>query len=310
MKHTHRHRLALFVLPAATLAAACALTATTTTSTLPAPAAVGANPFFVESTLPYHAPRFDLIRNEHYQTALEEGMRQQLAEIDAIAKQTAPPTFDNTIVAMEKSGVLLTRVSKTFSAVIGANTNDTLQKIQEIEAPKLAATNDAVYLNDQLYQRMKSVYDRRNASNLNPEQQALIERYNRDFVRAGAQLSEADKARIRSINQELSKLSTDFSNKLLAGTKAGALVVDNPSQLAGLTDDEIKTAADAAKQRGLTGKWVIPLRNTTQQPAQAELTNRATRQRLFELSTLRTAHGDTNDTKNTIRRMAELRAGK
>ncbi|HXQ77131.1 MAG TPA: M3 family metallopeptidase, partial [Gemmatimonadaceae bacterium] len=295
---------------AATLAAACAPAVSTPTTPAPVAAAVGSNPLFVESTLPYHAPRFDLIRNEHYQPALEEGMRQELAEIDAIAKQTAPPTFENTIVAMEKSGALLTRASKAFFGVVGANTNDTLQKIQEIVAPKLAATNDAVYLNDQLYQRVKGIYDRRNDGNLTPEQKALVERYHRDFVRAGAQLSEADKARIRILNQELSKLSTDFSNKLLAGTKAGALVVDNVAQLAGLSDDEIKTAAEAAKQRGLTGKWVLPLRNTTQQPAQAELTNRATRQKLFELSTMRTSRGDSNDTRNIIRRMAELRAEK
>jgi peptidyl-dipeptidase Dcp len=309
MNQNHRHRLALSLLPAAALAGACAPTVTTTTTVSP-PVATGANPFFVESTLPYHAPRFDLIRNEHYQTALEEGMRQQLAEIDAIAKQTAPPSFENTIVAMEKSGALLTRVAKAFFGVVGANTNDTLQKIQEIEAPKLAATNDAVYLNDQLYQRVKSIYDHRDSPDFSAEQKALIERYNRDFVRAGAQLSEPDKVRIRGINQELSKLGTDFSNKLLAGTKAGALVVDNPAQLAGMTEDEIKTAADAAKQRGLTGKWVVPLRNTTQQPAQAELTNRAVRQKLFEQSTLRTARGDSNDTKSTIRRLAELRAEK
>ncbi len=298
------------LLPAALIAAACTPSTTTTTATVPAPATAGTNPFLVESTLPYHAPRFDLIRNEHYQPALEEGMRQQLAEIDAIARQTAPPTLENTIVAMEKSGALLTRASKTFSAVVGANTNDTLQKIQDIEAPKLAAHNDAIYLNDQLYQRVKSIYDRRESSNLTLEQKALIERYNRDFVRAGAQLSVTDKVRMRSINQDLSKLSTDFSNKLLAGTKAGALVVDNVSQLDGLSDAEIQTAAEAAKQRGLAGKWVLPLRNTTQQPAQAELKNRAVRQRLFELATLRTSRGDTNDTKNTIRRMAELRADK
>ncbi|HEX9219977.1 MAG TPA: M3 family metallopeptidase, partial [Gemmatimonadaceae bacterium] len=240
----------------------------------------------------------------------EEGMRQQLAEIDVIARQTAPPTFENTIVAMEKSGTLLTRASKTFSAVVGANTNDTLQKIQDIEAPKLAAHNDAIYLNDQLYRRVKNVYDRRESSNLTQEQKALIERYNRDFVRAGAQLAEADKIRMRSINQDLSKLSTEFSNKLLAATKAGALVVDNVLQLDGLSDAEIQTAAEAAKQRGLAGKWALPLRNTTQQPAQAELKNRSVRQRLFELSTLRTSRSDTNDTRNTIRRMAELRADK
>jgi peptidyl-dipeptidase Dcp len=268
------------------------------------------NPLFVESTLPFHAPRFDLIRNEDYQPALEEGMRQNLAEIDVIAKQTTPPTFDNTIVAMEKSGALLNRAAKTFFGVIGANTNDTLQKVQEIEAPKLAAHNDAIYLNDQLYQRVKSVYDHRNAEHYTPEQLRLIERYHRDFVRAGAELSEADKVRMRALNQELSKLSTDFSNKLLAGTKAGALVVDNVSDLEGLSADEIQTAAQAAKDRGLTGKWVLPLQNTTQQPAQAELKNRAVRQRLFELSTTRTERGDTNDTRATIRRMAELRAEK
>ncbi len=303
-------RLSLALTCVAIAAIGCAPVATQTGST-PAPL-VGArsNPLFVESTLPYHAPRFDLIRNEDYQPALEEGTRQQLAEIDAIAKQTSPPTFDNTIVAMEKSGALLTRAAKTFFGVIGANTNDTLQKVQEIEAPKLAAHNDAIYLNDQLYRRVKSVYDRRESINFNPEQKALVERYNRDFVRAGANLSEADKVRMRALNQDLSKLSTDFSTKLLAGTKAGALVVDKVSDLDGLSADKIETAAQAAKSRGLTGKWVVPLRNTTQQPAQAELKNRAVRQRLFELSSMRTARGDTNDTRSTIRRMAELRAEK
>jgi peptidyl-dipeptidase Dcp len=291
-------------------AISCAPTATQSGSTPTPVVAVGSNPLFVESTLPYHAPRFDLIRNEDYQPALEEGMRQQLAEIDAIAKQTAPPTFDNTIVAMEKSGALLTRASKAFSGVIGANTNDTLQKVQQIVAPKFAAHSDAINLNDQLYRRVKTIYDRRASSNFNSEQTALIERYNRDFVAAGANLSEADKIRMRALNQELSKLSTDFSTKLLAGTKTGALVVDKVSDLDGLSPGEIETAAQAAKARGLTGKWVLPLRNTTQQPAQAELKNRAVRQRLFELSTMRTARGDTNDTRSTIRRMAELRAEK
>jgi peptidyl-dipeptidase Dcp len=260
--------------------------------------------------LPYHAPRFDLIRNEHYQPAIEEGMRRQLAEIDAIAKQVEPPTFDNTIVAMERSGALLDRASKAYSAVFGANSNDTLQKVQDVIAPKLAAHKDAVFLNDQLYRRVKSVYDRREGSSLSPEQKALLEKYNRDFVRAGAQLSEADKVRMRALNQELSRLSTDFANKLLAGTKTGALVVDRQSDLEGLTETEIAGAADAAKQRGLAGKWVLPLQNTTQQPAQASLKNRSVRQRLFEQSTMRTSRGDTSDTKSVIRRMAQLRAEK
>jgi peptidyl-dipeptidase Dcp len=297
-----------FCAVAAIAAISCAPVATPTGSA-PAPVvARGSNPLFVESGLPFHAPRFNLIRNEDYQPALEEGMRQQLAEIDAIAKQTRPPTFDNTIVAMERSGALLTRAAKAFFGVIGANTNDTLQKVQVIEAPKLAAHNDAIYLNDQLYRRVRNIYDQRESSIMTPEQRALIERYNRDFVRAGAQLSEADKVRMRSLNQELSKLSTDFSNKLLAGTKVGALVVDKVSDLDGLSPDKIETAAQAAKDRGLAGKWVLPLRNTTQQPAQAELRNREVRRRLFELSTMRTERGDTNDTRSTVRRMAELRA--
>jgi len=311
MTQLNSHRFVLSTLISAT-ALACA-PATVTTANVPAPATSAANagnPFFAESTLPYHAPRFDLIRNEHYQPAFEEGMRQSLAEIDAIAKQTAPPTFENTIVAMERSGALLTRVAKAFSGVYGANTNDTLQKVQELEAPKLAAHNDAIYLNDQLYQRVKSIYDRRDAGDLTPEQKELVVRYNRDFVRAGARLSETDKIRMRALNKELSELSTEFTKKLLAGTKAGALVVDNVSDLAGLSADEIQTASEAAKNRGLAGKWVLPLQNTTQQPAQAELTNRAVRQRLFELSTLRTSRNDSNDTKNTIKRMAELRAEK
>jgi peptidyl-dipeptidase Dcp len=271
---------------------------------------LGSNPFAVESSLPYHAPRFDRIRNEHYQPAIEEGMRLHLAEIDVIAKQMQPPNFDNTIVAMERSGALLDRSAKAFFAVVGANTNDTLQKIQDVINPKLAAHRDAIYLNDQLYQRVRGVYDRREDGSLSAEQKALAERYNRDFVRAGAQLSEADKIRMRSINQELSRLGTDFSNKLLAGTKVAALVVDNRSDLDGLTDAEIATAAEAAKQRGLTGKWVIPIRNTTQQPSQASLRNRAVRQRLFELSTMRTSRGDSNDTKSTVKRLAQLRAEK
>jgi peptidyl-dipeptidase Dcp len=285
-------------------------TTVATPASAPTPAPIGSNPLFVESTLPFHAPRFDLIRNEDYQPALEEGMRRELAEIDAIAKQTQPPTFDNTIVAMEKTGALLTRASRAFFGVIGANTNDTLQKIQEIEAPKLASHSDAIYLNDQLYQRVKSIYDRRETLGLTPEQKQLVERYNRNFVRAGAQLSESDKVRMRALNQELSTLSTEFSKKLLAGTKAGALVLDNVAALDGLSPDEIQTAAQAAKDRGLAGKWVLPLQNTTQQPAQAELKNRPIRERLFQLSTTRTERGDSNDTRNTIKRMAELRAEK
>jgi peptidyl-dipeptidase Dcp len=273
-----------------------------------APVHARENPFFIPSTLPYQAPRFDLIRDEDYQPALEAGMRQQLAEVEAIANQTAAPTFENTLVALERSGQLLTRVSKVFGAVTQANTDSTLERVQTEEAPKLAAHNDAIYLNPRLFQRVKSLYDRRAQLGLTPEQTRLVERYHQIFVRAGANLSEADKARMRELNREESTLTTAFGNKLLAATKAGAVVISDRSELAGLSDAEIAAAAEAARQRGLDGKWVLPLQNTTQQPVQVALENRALRQRVFQASTQRAEHGDANDTREIIRRLAQLRA--
>src|SRR6266542_1094010 len=235
-------------------------------------------------------------------------MRQHLSEIESVANHKDAPTFENTIVAMESTGVLLTRVYKVFNAITSANTDSTLQRIQEDEAPKLAAHTDAIYLNDRLFRRVKTIYDGRVTLGLNPEQESLTELYYKNFVRAGAQLAEADKTRLRALNQEESKLSTDFQNKLLAATKAGALILDNPAQLNGLSEGEIAAAAEAAKQRGLTGKWVIPLQNTTQHPAQASLKNRAVRERLFFASTQRTEHGDSSDTRAIVKRLAQLRA--
>ncbi|HET7458898.1 MAG TPA: peptidyl-dipeptidase Dcp [Gemmatimonadaceae bacterium] len=309
-----RTRLPLVV--AAVAAGACAHAPAGGTAAAPAAGAAAAsaispsNPFLVASTLPYQAPPFDRIRNEDYQPALEEGMRRHLAEIESIASQSSAPTFDNSIAAMERSGALLTRVSKVFFGVVGANTNDTLQKVQTEEAPRLAAHSDAIYLNDRLFQRVKSIYDRRESLGLTPEQKFLVERYQRDFVRAGAQLSEADKAHMRALNEEESKLTTDFQNRLLAATKAGAVVVDDAKQLDGLSAGEIAAAAEAATQRGLAGKWVIALQNTTQQPLQASLKNRALRERLFVASTTRAEHGDSTDTRAVIARLAQLRAEK
>ena len=265
------------------------------------------NPFASPSSLAYQAPPFDRIRDTDYQPAIEEGMRRQLSEIDSIARQTSEPTFENTIAAMERTGVLLTRVMKVFGAVVNANTNDTLQQVQTDEAPKLAAHDDAIYLNDRLFRRVESVYDRRAAVGLTPEQTVLVERYHRDFIRAGARLSEADKSRLRALNQEEARLSTAFQTKLLAATKAGALVIDDRAQLEGLNDGEIAAAAEAAKERGMPGKYVLVLQNTTQQPPQASLANRSVRQRLFEASTRRADHGDSNDTRSTIQRLARLR---
>jgi len=273
-------------------------------------AAAAENPFFAASTLPYQAPPFDRIKDSDFQPAIEEGMRRQIAEVDRIAGQPDAPTFDNTIVAMERTGTLLTRVSKVFSALTGANTNDTLQKVQREEAPKLAAHRDAIYLDAKLFARVKTLYDRRATLGLDAESARLVERYYRAFVRAGAQLSAADQTKLRELNKEQSTLSTAFRDKLLAGTKAGALVVDDPAELSGLGEADLAAAAEAARARKLDGKYVIALQNTTQQPAQDSLSNRATREKLFKASIDRTEHGDDNDTRQIIARLAELRAQK
>jgi peptidyl-dipeptidase Dcp len=270
--------------------------------------ATHANPFFTASTLPYQAPPFDKIKDSDYQPAIEEGMKRQLEEIRTIADNPEPPTFENTYVAMEKSGVMLDRVMAAFNAVTGANTDDTLQKVQEDEAPKLAAHQDAIYLNDTLFKRVEAVYDQRDSLKLDPESARLVEVVYGNFVRNGAKLSDTDKTRLKALNKEESTLSAAFVNKLLAATKDAALVVDDKAKLAGLSDAEIATAAQAAKERHLDGKWVIPLQNTTQQPLLSQLSDRATRKALFEASWNRAEHGDANDTRKTIERLAQLRA--
>ena len=271
-------------------------------------ATAAANPFFSPSTLPFQAPPFDRIKDSDYQPAIDEGIRRQRAEIEKIANNPQPATFENTYVAMEKSGVMLNRVLLVFGAVAGANTDDALQKVQQIEAPRLAALSDAMYLNDKLFQRVKQVYDERGTLKLDPESQRLVEVVYKKFVHHGAELSAADKARLKTLNKEESTLGTLFTNKLLAATKKAALVVDDKAQLAGLSDAEIAAAARAAKDRGLAGKWVLTLQNTTQQPELQELTDRATRKALYEASWNRAEHGDANDTRQTIERLAQLRA--
>ena len=270
--------------------------------------ASAANPFFKASTLQYQAPPFDKIGDADFQPAIEEGMKQQLAEIEKIAGQSAAPTFANTVEAMERSGALLTRVGKVFYALAQANTNDTLQQVQRDEAPKLAAHQDAIFLNPKLFARIEAIYAARDK--LPADEKFLIERYHRQFVRAGAKLSEADKATLRELNKEESTLQTAFQNKLLAATKAGAISTANKAEFAGLSDGELAAAAAAAKERKLDGEWLLTLQNTTQQPAQAELTNRATRERLFNASTQRSEHNDANDERATVARLAQLRAQK
>jgi peptidyl-dipeptidase Dcp len=268
------------------------------------------NPFAEPSRLPLQAPPFDQIKDSDYPPAFDEGIRQSLAEIGEIANNRSPPTFANTIEAMEKSGRMLQRVSRVFNAVTGANTNETLEKIQADEAPKLAAYRDAVYLNPKLFARVRAIYQDRERLNLDPEALQLVTLYYQDFVHDGANLSDTDKAKLRELNKQISSLQTAFEQKLLAATKAGALLVDDRKALSGLSDAEIQQAAHAAEARGLAGKFVIPLQNTTQQPALASLADRATREKLFENSWMRSEKGDANDTRATIATLAFLRAQK
>lgn len=267
------------------------------------------NPFYAPSNLPFKAPPFDKIKDDDYQPAIEAGMAQQREEIEAIANDPAAPTFDNTIVAMEKTGQLLDRVMAAFHGVTGANINPKLQDVETAEAPKLAAHRDFIFLNAKLFERVKAVYSQRASLNLDPESLRLVERYYQRFVHAGANLSEADKAQVKKLNEEASTLSTDFSNKLRAATKAGAYITTDKNALAGLTDTRIAGAAQAAQTRKVDG-YLIPLQNTTQQPDLVSLSNRDTRQALFEHSWDRTEHGDANDTRDIIARLAQLRAQK
>ena len=268
----------------------------------------GANPFFMESTLPLQAPAFDKIKNSDYQPAIEEGMKQQQAEIQTIADDTTKPSFDNTLVAMEKSGQLLTRVQRVFSLVTSANTNDTLQKVQEEEAPKLAANNDAIFLNTKLFKRVQAVYRQRAQLKLDPESEHLLEYYEQKFELSGAALSDSAKALLKSLNSEEATLMAKFSNMLLASAKAGAVVVSDTAELQGISEDALKAAAENAKNAKMDGKYLISLQNTTQQPLLTSLAKRETRQRLFEASWRRAEKGDSNDTRKVIARIAQIRA--
>jgi peptidyl-dipeptidase Dcp len=274
------------------------------------PAAFGpANPFYAQSTLPYQAPPFDRIHDSDYQPAIEAGMAEQRKEISAIANNPEAPTFANTIVAMERSGQLLTRVTLVFGAITQANTNDTLQKVQEIEAPKLAAHQDAIYLDSKLFARVSQLYNERATLRLDAESERLLEYDYQQFVKAGANLSDADKTKLKKLNEEESVLSTAFTNKLLAATKAAAYSTQDKAALAGLSEAQVEAAALAAKDRKQEG-YVVSLQNTTQQPDLAELTNRATRQAMFEGSWTRAERGGDNDARATIARLAQVRAEK
>ncbi|WP_435594082.1 peptidyl-dipeptidase Dcp [Proluteimonas luteida] len=276
-------------------------------SAAPAP---GDNVLFVASPLPFQAPQFDKLEDGDYQPAIEEGMRQHLAEVRKIADNPEPPTFANTIEALERSGELLTRSASVFFALTSANTNETLQAAEEALAPKLAEHSDEIHLDPALFARVKALYDQRDSLELTPEQKTLVERTQQNFERAGALLSDTDKAELRKLNAEESTLSTAFGNKLLAAGNAGGVFVTDVARLDGLDEGAIAAAADAAKAAGKDGQWLLSLQNTTQQPVLASLTDRALREEVLAASTGRAEKGDANDTRATIQRLAELRARK
>ena len=273
------------------------------------PTAISAeNPFFKISPLPYQMPQFDRIKDADYAPAFAEGMRQQLVEIAAITGSSDAATFDNTIVAMERSGTLLGRVSRVFFNLEGTITNPAMQALQRDLAPKLAAHRDAIYLDKKLYARVHELYDKRAGLGLDAQALRLLERTHDHLTHAGAQLSDADKARLKKINTQLATLATSFSQNVLKEINASAVVVDTKAELDGLPDSAIATAAAAARERGLEGKYVIALVNTTGQPPADALTNRAVRQRLFDASMTRGSHGGEFDNTAIVLQLVQLRA--
>ncbi|MFG2040962.1 M3 family metallopeptidase [Dactylosporangium sp. NPDC048998] len=266
------------------------------------------NPFLVPSDLPYQLPPFDRIEVDHYLPAFERGMAEQRSEVAAIAADPAPPTFDNTLVALERSGRVLQRVSAAFFTVTSADTTPRLQEIEAEVVPKLSAHSDAIMLDAGLYRRIKTLYERRDELGLEPEPAWLLERYHTEFVRAGAELSQEQHVRLREINAELAALATDFGNLVRDEMKAGAVVVDDEAELEGLSADAIAAAAVAGRDRGLDGKYVLNLILPTAQPALASLRDRALRERLHTASVGRGSRGGELDTTAIVLRIVRLRA--
>jgi len=265
-----------------------------------------ANPFFEVSLLPYQAPRFDIIEDSHYRPAFDAATRQKRAEIAAIIADTAAPDFANTVLALEKSGVMLSRVSSVFFAMTSAHTNDYLQELDEAFSTELAGLSNDIWLNETLFSRVEAVWQERES--LDGESRRLVEQTYQHFVLAGAKLSDAQKSELKALNTESASLTSQFNQRLLAADKAGGLVVDDVHQLDGLSPDEIASAAQAAAEKGLADRWLIPLLNTTQQPALSALRDRQTRENLFMAGWLRTQKGDEHDTQHIVRRLVALRA--
>tara|TARA_R110002110_G_scaffold414951_1_gene647152 strand:- start:434508 stop:436685 length:2178 start_codon:yes stop_codon:yes gene_type:complete len=268
------------------------------------------NPLLSPSPLIFEYPQFDLIRPEHYLPAFAQGMAEHMQEVEAIANQRSAPTFDNTLVRLEQSGRLLSRVSTQFFSMTSAHTNDALNAIETEVAPQLSAHNDRIYLNPSLFSRIDSLYQQRDSLNLDDEQLRLLVETHKDFIRAGARLSELDQARLRELNGELAELGTRFGQNVLNEVNAMAVIVDSEAELAGLSSAEIQAAADEAESRDLAGKYVLPLLNTSGQPLLASLENRALRQRIHETSLSRGHRGGEFDNRALLSRTTQLRAEK
>jgi peptidyl-dipeptidase Dcp len=265
------------------------------------------NPFFAPSDLPYQLPPFERIEDEHFLPAYERGMAEQRAEIETIAIDPEPPTFDNTLVALERSGQLLARVRAVFENLAAADTNPTIQQIEQELAPRLAAHRDAIFLDRRLYERVRALYQVRDGLDLDPESRWLLERYHTDFIRSGAQLDSWRQERLRELNQELSSLTTSFGTRLLADTNELAVAVDDPARLAGFSGDAVAAAAEAGRARG-EETHLLTLILPTNQPALASLDDRDLRERIHRASTSRGARGNEHDTGELVRRIVALRA--
>ncbi|WP_417642422.1 peptidyl-dipeptidase Dcp [Enterobacter kobei] len=266
------------------------------------------NPLFEQSTLPYQAPRFDMLQDSHYRPAFDEGIRQKRADIAAITGQTDAPTFANTLLPLEQSGELLSRVTSIFFAMTSAHTNDELQLLDEAFSAELADLANDIYLDDALFARVEAVYNARDTVGLDDESRRLLEVTYQRFILAGAKLPAADKQTLKTLNTEAAQLTSRFNQHLLAAGKAAALVVENVGELDGLNEDEIAQARAAAEEKGLHDRWLIPLLNTTQQPWLAALRHRQTREKLFTAGWLRTQRGDENDTRHIVLRLTQIRA--
>jgi len=273
------------------------------------PDAMSDNPFFEESTLPFEAPDFTEITNDHYAPAFERGMEEQLAEIDEIISGQEDPSFENTIVAMERSGQLLNRAQSVFYSLTSAHTNEEIQAIQSEFAPRFAAHSDDILLNGDLFARVDELYQNRESLELDPEAMKLIEDTHLDFVRAGARLTDEEQSRMREINARVSSLTTEFQELLLEMTRERVVVVEDEALLGGLSQNRIASAREAAESRGYEDSYVLTISNTTRHPLLASLNNRDLRKRLWEASAYRgIGQNGGIDTRPIVLELADLRA--